>query len=104
MAMLAGGGQRAVYIQCSVHGLGGHVDPAMSVQRVPDDLIALRVRGIVEVLQRGHLATCESPLCQERFESATYDDMSPLQDVDRRVGQVDVRSEEHTSELQSPLN
>jgi hypothetical protein len=77
-----------VHIERAVYGLSAHVQPTVPMQRTPEDLVTLRVRGVVEILQRGQLAGSEPAVGQQGLESLTYVEMLGLQDVDRRVGEV----------------
>jgi hypothetical protein len=89
VAVLAADGHLAVHLKRPVHRLRRDVDPTLGVEGAPERLVALGICGVVQVLERRHLARGQTPLRQQRREAIADDLMATLEDVHRCVGQVD---------------
>ena len=65
VAVLADRRELTVHVEGTVHGLGGHVHPALRAQRAPERFIRLGVRGVVEVFEHYQLAGSQPALGEQ---------------------------------------
>src|SRR5262249_50425112 len=86
-----------VSLQGPVQGRSRDVDPAPSVQRPPQDLVVLRIRRVVQMLQSRYLTGGKPALSEQCGESVAYLPVTSLKDPYRGVRQVDLPSHQATS-------